>query len=514
MTIRLPFNLALLIAALAGALTVPTSTHHNWWPLQIVVLAILFAGISRAATVRRSVLIGWAFGFGWTVCGIYWMFISMHRFGDMSAVLSALAVIALSLFLALFTGIATASAAWFKQRWAPSSAIVLLLVLPSAWTLSEWMRGWALTGFPWLTTGYAHTSSPLAGFAPLLGVYGVSWAVALLAGAVALLPFKKQSAISLVLIILTLGVGYGLIMIDWTQANGQPISVRLLQGNVPQELKFDPRHIPPTLVLYRDMIRQAPADLIATPETAMPLFLHQLPKDYLTQMSQYAQQTNSHILLGLSVSDSYTVYANSVIGITPEPFNRMNGIPYQYRYDKHHLVPFGETIPFGFHWFVAMLNMPLGSFTPGTTAQAPFAIKDQWVLPNICYEDLFGEEIADQISNNYFDGKPPASILLNVSNIAWFGDSIALPQHLQISQMRALETGRPMLRSTNTGTTAVIDPKGRVVAKLAPYTRGTLSASVQGMQGVTPYILGGNWLIVSLTVLLLGIAYFLSRKKL
>jgi apolipoprotein N-acyltransferase len=184
-----------------------------------------------------------------------------------------------------------------------------------------------------------------------------------------------------------------------------------------------------------------------------------------------------------------------------------------YRYDKHHLVPFGEFIPLGFHWFVDMMHIPLGDQTAGPLLQAPFAVKDQWVLPNICYEDLFGEEIAAELAAGYRAGAPQATILLNLSNMAWFGEWLAIPQHLQISQMRALETARPALRATNTGATAVIDPKGKVIAELATGTRGVLTASVQGYTGLTPYILCGNALIVTLATLTLVAVGFFSRRS-
>lgn len=509
MNIRLSTTSQLFIAALAGTLNVLAFAPFGWWPLQIALLASLFSFISRTSSIKRSALIGWAYGFGWSACGVYWLFISMHRYGGMPAWMAALAVALLAMLLGAFPALAIAGAAWIRQRWSATSTVALLVIFPSLWTLAEWLRGWVFTGFPWTSTGYAHTASPLAGFAPIVGVYGLGWLAAMIAGCLALLPSKK---LPLGLAVSILATGFGLKTVDWTQVNGQPISVRLLQGNVPQEMKFENEHIVATLLMYYDMIRQAPADLIATPETAIPLLVNQLPPDYLPRLSQYTQESNSHLAIGIPVSDGRGQYANSVIGLAPHATTNADQ-RYQYRYDKHHLVPFGEFIPMGFRWFVDMMHIPLGDFMRASVLQAPFAVKDQWILPNICYEDLFGEEIAEQIAAGYFRSTPQASILLNVSNIAWFGDSIALPQHLQISQMRALETGRPMLRATNTGTTAVIDQKGRVLAQLPPYTRDVLTASVQGYKGVTPYILYGNTAIVGLSVLLLGTAWFLNRKN-
>jgi len=257
------------------------------------------------------------------------------------------------------------------------------------------------------------------------------------------------------------------------------------------------------------MISSAPADLIATPETAVPLLPEQLPPDYLARLIQFTQRSGSHLALGIPLADAPGEYANSMLGFSPDAASARH----PYRYDKHHLVPFGEFVPFGFRWFVDLMHIPLGDMHRGNPLQAPFAVKQQWVMPNICYEDLFGEEIAAQLRAADNNGRPQASILLNLSNIAWFGNSIALPQHLQISQMRALETGRPMLRATNTGTTAVIGPKGHVMAELQPFTRNILSASVQGYQGQTPYILFGNKLMLVLTLAALALAWLAGRRQ-
>jgi apolipoprotein N-acyltransferase len=493
-----------LIALTAGAVNVFSFAPFGIWPLQIATMSLVFWLVLHASSPRRAALTGWAYAFGWTAAGVHWLYISMHQYGGLPGWMAALAVALLAAVLALYAAIAMAGSVWLKRRWPLAPAAVLLLVLPSAWTLSEWLRGWVFTGFPWLISGYAHSIGPLAGFAPLTGVYGLAWLSALIAGAIVLVLSDRRS---IALPALILAAGFGLKSVEWTQVNGAPISVRLLQGNVPQEMKFAPEVITSTLSLYHDMIRAAPADLIATPETAIPLFARQLPPDYLGRLTGFAQETKSHVVLGIPLSDGPTDYANSVLGFAPAATAR------PYRYDKHHLVPFGEFIPLGARWFVNMMNIPLGDFTRGSVLQQPFAVKDQWVMPNICYEDLFGEEIAAQLAASYFSGMPQATLLLNVSNIAWFGDSIALPQHLQISQMRALETGRPMLRATNTGATAVINPKGEVTARLPPFERGVLTATVQGYKGLTPYSFYGNALAISMAFLALGMACLLGFRN-
>jgi apolipoprotein N-acyltransferase len=488
----------LLLALVAGAVTPLAFAPFQAWPLQIATLALLFWLVARQSSVRRAGVLGWLYGFGWFTAGVHWLYISMHDYGGMPSWMAALAVALLAMWLGLFAALAMGATTWVSARWKLTPAPTLLLVAPSLWALGEWARGWALTGFSWLAGGYAHTNGPLAGYAPLIGVYGIVLVAALIAGCVALLPQRKWPlALGALLVV----GGSALQRVEWTSPQGKPITVRLLQGNVPQDLKFAPEQLEATLALYHRMITSAPADLIATPETAIPLLSRQLPPDYLGLLGTFLQQSHSSLVLGIPVSGGPGNYANSVLGLSSARID--------YRYDKHHLVPFGEFIPWGFRWFVDMMNIPLGDFTPGTTIQAPFAVRGQLILPNICYEDLFGEEIAAQLAH----AARPATILLNVSNIAWFGDSIALPQHLQISQMRSLETGRPMLRATNTGATAIINPAGRVVAQLQPFERGVLQGSVQGYAGLTPYTRIGNYGVIIIAGLLLAGAWLLARRR-
>ncbi|MFA9216615.1 MAG: apolipoprotein N-acyltransferase [Sphingomonadaceae bacterium] len=496
----------MIITALAGALCVFAFAPFGWWPLEILGLATLFYQVLRSDGVKSAGLIGWAFGFGWTAAGTHWLYVSMHNFGGMPAPLAAAAVLLLAWAMGFYVALAMGGAIWLRKRWALPLPAANLLLLPAMWALFEWLRGWLFTGFPWLSSGYAHNHSPLGGYAALLGVYGLGWLAALCAGALLLL-FHPTRWRAMTLVGLILASGAGLSLIQWTQTAGQPITVRLLQGNVPQDEKFNGAHVLATLKQYQDAITAAPADLIATPETAVVMLPQQLPPDYLAGIGQFLTKTGSKLILGIPLADSETAYFNSVIGMGPA-----SGASF-YRYDKHHLVPFGEFIPPGFRWFVNLMAIPLGDITSGAPLQASFAVKQQRVLPNICYEDLFGEEIAAQL-HRPAAGQQPATILLNTSNLAWFGDTIAIPQHLQISQMRTLETGRPMLRATNTGATAIIDAHGSVVQQLAPNTRGVLAATVQGMAGNTPYIVWGNQLFLALATLALGAAWLIGYRRL
>jgi apolipoprotein N-acyltransferase len=494
----------MIITLLAGAMCVFAFAPFGWWPLEILGLATLFYQVLRSADVKSAGLIGWAFGFGWTAAGTHWLYVSMHDYGAMPAPVAVAAVLLLAWGMGFYVALAMGGAAWLRKRWALPLPAANLLVLPAMWALFEWVRAWLFTGFPWMSAGYAHNHSPLAGYAPLVGVYGLGWLAAVIAGALLLLLHRTRvKAAALVVAISAIGVG--LTYAQWTYPEGKPISVRLLQGNIPQSEKFDGARVLGTMKLYHDAITAAPADLIATPETAIVMLPQQLPPDYLPGIAQFLNQTNSNLILGIPLADSQSAYFNSVIGLTPRQASSY------YRYDKHHLVPFGEFIPLGFRWFVNLMSIPLGDQTSGADIQPAFPIKDQRVLPNICYEDLFGEEIAAQL-NHPAQGQKPATMLLNVSNLAWFGDTIAIPQHLQISQMRTLETGRPMLRATNTGATAIIDGHGKMVQQLPVNTFGTLAANVQGMAGSTPYILWGNKLFLLLAALALGGAWFWARR--
>ncbi len=493
-----PLATSLILAALAGGASLFTFEPFGWWPLQFLLLAYFFYQVGRSTSIGRAAWIGWAFGFGWCVAGMHWLYIAINRFGGVSAPLAAAAICLLGLYMGLFGAFAASAAAWLRKRWSLPLPAFFLAVLPVLWGVSEWMRGWVFTGFPWASSGYAHNAAPLGGYAPLIGVYGIGILVGVCAGCLTLLTQRRRLP-AIGLLVVVLGAGWGLRAIDWTSPSGQPISVRLLQGDIRQDEKFDTDHLMRILARYQTMITAAPADLIATPETAIPIWEQSLPPGYVGGLRDWAVNSGSALMLGIPLANSETDYANSVVGFSA------GGQPYSY--DKHHLVPFGEFVPYGFKWFTNLMQIPLGENRRGAAVQAPFAVKDQLVLPNICYEDVFGEEIAAQLRTGR-----PATMLLNVSNLAWYGESVAIPQHLQISQMRSLETGRPMLRSTNSGATAVIDAKGRIAAQLPFYGQGVLSAKVQGMAGMTPFIRFGSFAFLVLGALALFGAWLSGRE--
>lgn len=486
--LRLPFWFPLrpATALLLGVLHALGFLDDQAWVLQCVALAGLLALNGNSAqmlSARSAALNGFAFGLGWFLSGVSWVYVSLTVYGDMAVPVAALGTFLLCAWLAVFPAAASGLHVYLTQRWRLDLWRAALLLFPVLWMFSEWGRGTLLTGFPWLASGYAHTGAPLAGYAPLLGVYGVCLVAALVAALIALLGAPATAATPrarwgiLAALCAVLLAGTLLKQIEWSQPAGPPISVRLLQGNIPQDMKFSPGRFEDTLAVYEKLTTQKPADLIVLPETALPRFLASIPADYLARMADFSRTSNSAIALGVPIADpggaERVRYTNSLVAITPQ------GGALQ-RYDKSHLVPFGEFIPRGFAWFVAQMNMPLGSFAAGARDQAPLQLAGRPVAFNICYEDLFGAAIARQAAH--------AQLLVNVSNVAWFGDSLALPQHLQIARMRAIESARPMVRSTNTGTTAAIDARGRVLGALEPFTVGSLDLTVQGTTGNTPYV--------------------------
>lgn len=474
----------LLISLGAGALVVAGFAPFDFWPLPVLSLAVLFALLARTASMRAGFLIGLTWGLGFFIAGVSWVFVSLSVHGGMAAWLAALATFLFCTVLALFP----AAVGALQARWPVSPALRLLLLMPLAWGVTEWARGWLFTGFPWLVAGYSQVpNSPLAGYAPLVGVYGVSYLLALIAALLAWsvttrgrLTQRAWAAVAIV----ALGVG-GQAMrgVAWTTPDGAPTTVALLQGNIPQDLKWQPETARATLESYARMATASPAQLIVLPETALPLFESDLPDSYRAGLASIGRKNGGDVLTGLPTGSLAGAYYNSVISLGAAPSQR---------YHKVHLVPFGEYIPLKavWGWVIEVLHIPLSDFARGAIDQRPLAIGGQRVAANVCYEDAFGEEIIRQL--------PEASVLVNVSNLAWFGDSFALWQHAQMSQMRALETGRMMLRATNTGVTAIIDARGHVLASLPLFTAGSLAGEIQGYAGSTPYVRWGNAPVLAL----------------
>jgi apolipoprotein N-acyltransferase len=501
----------------------------GWW--QIASLALLVLALQHSSQVRTAAWRGWVFATTWLAGTFWWLFISMHTYGGLPAWLAVLAVLALAAALALYY----AAAAALLLRLGPGGRVTQALLFASLWTVAELARGRWFTGFPWGAGGYAQVDL-LGAWAPLVGVYGLGFIAALMAGALAygldavgqrdraqrtwqgarVRPFWLGAVVLVALVALGWSVWDRERARAWAQRDTAPageLRVWLLQGNVAQDEKFVagsgvaqalgwyPQQLQQALKAAEQGLLNAP-QLVVAPETALPLLPQQLPasfwKPLLEGLAQVGRRDPVHLLTGLPLGSYTEGYTNSALGLSPDTATQAMGIPGGwadeareastpvspagfYRYDKHHLVPFGEFIPPFFRWFTELMNIPLGDFNRGGLGQAPWVVAGQRLAPNICYEDLFGEELAV----GFLDPARAPTVLVNLSNIAWFGDSIAIDQHLQISRLRALELGRPMLRATNTGATAVIDHQGVVTQQLPRLTQGRLELVVQGREGST-----------------------------
>ena len=473
------------------------------WGLQLLVVGLL-AWRSAAVSPRRAALLGLVFGTAWQAAGTWWLFISMHRYGGLPAWMAVAAVLALSAFLASYVAAALAAFA----RWRSGQALADALLWAALWLLAELARALLFTGFPWVASGHAHVDGPLAALAPWLGVYGIGAVAAFLSAWLALAATRSLRGAALPLICAA-AVLLGLRLAGTAQFSAPTgtLSVTLLQGNVAQDEKFSIAHMPQALAWTSAQLLAAPSDLVVGPETVVPLLPEQLDPAYWQPLLAHFRAPGRAALIGIPLGNENVGYTNSVIGVSAATAGAHDGF---YRYDKHHLVPFGEFIPWGFRWFTEMMNIPLGDFNRGPVEAPSFSVKGERIAPNICYEDLFGEELAGRFA----DAALAPTIFANISNIGWFGDTIAIAQHRNISRLRSLEFQRPMLRATNTGATVVIDHLGHVTAALAPHTRGVLDAQVQGRSGLTPYArwasLAGLW---PLLLLALATVVALARRR-
>jgi len=518
-----PFLKHMIAAFIAGLSCVFGFAPFGLFPVPVLALAVLFALWQRADTPRIAARMSFAFGLGLFVAGISWIYVALHDYGDMPMLLALFATLLFAAFIALFPALAGYAQArlpalkgvWFKSpeqaRRAKPDAILsipthiaLCLLMPAVWVLAEWVRGTIFTGFPWLTLGYAHSDSPLAGYAPLLGVYGVSLVAAVSAGLLAWLydvgaghaRDKRHRGHGPLLPLTLIGIiwagGALLRTVAWTQPAGEPFSVALVQGNIAQDFKFNEDALVGTLETYRRFAMQSEARLTVLPETALPLLRHEVPQALVEQLRGRAKQNGGDILIGAFERDAGGYY-NSVFTL---------GMAEEQHYRKQHLVVFGEFIPLRplIGWFInGVLNIPMGDLARGGKQQTPLNVAGQRVAANICYEDVFGEEIIRAL--------PEATLLVNFTNDAWYGHSHAAAQHNQISQLRALESGRMMLRATNTGVTSIISADGKVLQQLPQHQEAVLNSMAQGYQGITPYVRWGNAAVMLLLIAMLAYAW-------
>ncbi len=483
------------VAFALGAMGVLAFAPYRVYPLIVALVAgLAHLGVS-AISWRQAFAIGYGFGLGYFLFGVSWVYISMHDFGGMPMPVAAFATLLFCAYLALFP--AAAGAMLGSQRF--PAAVRLTLLFPALWALGEYLRGWFFTGFPWLAVGYSQVpAGPLGHYAPILGIYGVSW-LTVLCGALLALWYstrRERSYKAPLALFALLAGGVAANQIHWTQPVGAPTTVSLLQGNIEQSMKWRPEAARDTLDTYLRMTLSAKSKLIILPETALPMFNVDVPQEYFRLLSEHAKSQGGDVLIGVPEYVSRDQYFNSVMSFGTAP---------RQVYRKYHLVPFGDYFPRWpvLTWIMDALQIPMSAFARGETHQRPIETGGQKVAINICYEDVFGEEIIRQL--------PAATMLANFTNDAWWGDSKASDQHMQISQMRARETGRYMLRATNTGVTAIIDERGGVRAASPQFVETTLNGSVQGFSGMTPFSHWGNAAFLVLAGILFAVALFKRR---
>jgi apolipoprotein N-acyltransferase len=482
------------VAAAAGALLACAFEPLGWWPLAVVCPAVLM-GLWQDATPRQAALAGFAFSAGTFAAGTYWLYISIHIFGQ-APIWLAVAIMAA---LVAIMGLYYASLGYAIARWLPERGPLRWLVgIPSAWLLLEWFRGWFLSGFSWLSLGYTQTDTWLAGFAPVVGVYGLTAWVLAAAGALVTLLFGDQRArwIAAAVLVLPWPIGAGLQRVQWTRERGTPVAVAIVQGAVSQDLKWLEENRDATLRRYRELnSRVLGTPLIVWPESAPPDLANNLTA-YLGSLWREAEARGSHIVLGVvRVSDDGNDYYNSVLALGEE-------VRF---YDKHHLVPFGEFFPvpdFVRSW-LRLASLPYSDFTRGGARQPPLPAAGLALALTICYEDAYGSSQLAALRS--------ADALVNVTNDAWFGRSTARHQHFQIARMRAIEAQRFMLRAANDGISAIIGPRGEVLATAPEYEPTVLRGSITPRQGLPPYARVGNWGIV--LAALAGLLLCMIRRR-
>ena len=463
------------IASLAGGALLPLAfAPFQFYPVAVVSLILLFLSW-QDVSAKQAALRGFLFGLGMFGVGVSWIYVAIHVFGQASVAVAGLMTFGFVAFLASYFALI----GWLLKRFGSLtfSKWDYIALLPLVWMGYELFKGWFLSGFPWLELGVSQIDGPLAGYVPIIGVVGVSWLVALTAGLLVCF-LQSRHWYYLLIVILVWVSGQHLRSADWTETVGEPIKVSLIQGNVPQEIKWNKEQLFKTLALYEARTAQNwDSDLIIWPENAITVFYHQAKELFFDPLAEQAKQNNTDILVGLPAVDIETkTYYNSMMLLSDEP---------QF-YHKQHLVPFGDYIPF--EWLrglIAFFNLPMSSFTPGEANQPLLEAAGFKIGVSICYEDVFSTEVMRTL--------PEAQLLVNATNNAWYGDSFAPHQHLQISRSRALEMGRPVLRATTNGISAVIDHKGQISQQTPQFEEAVLTVDVSARQGATPYVQWQRW---------------------
>ncbi|MDI9244901.1 apolipoprotein N-acyltransferase [Marinobacter sp. CHS3-4] len=476
----------------AGALQTLTFSPVNWWwlgPVSILLILLCCLPLEPQKLFKA----GWFTGLGLFGSGASWVYVSISEHGNTSIPLAVILTVIFVAGLALFHGIAF----WAWGKLAKHSAARRLILFPAVWIIGDWVRGWLLTGFPWLYLGTAHVDGPLASFAPLTGVHGLSFWVAASGCAVYAcwwlvqnLRYTSAGAVALAAL-LPWAIGPTMANSQWTTLATSPTTFASMQGNIPQQIKWDPDFLRDQIVTYLDLTEgHWNTDLILWPETAIPIPQDQAGKiiDHIGgELGESSTLITGIPWYGFSDRIEDFTFHNSIMAI-----GNGDGI-----YHKQRLVPFGEYVPLQ-QWLrglIGFFDLPMSSFSRGPSDQGPLTANGTRIMPFICYEVAYPDFVAFNARNT--------GLLLTISNDGWFGDSIGPLQHLQIARMRALETGRYMLRGTNNGVTAIIDEKGRITETIPQFEKAVLTGEVYAANGSTPYMEAGSWPVLTLAAILI-----------
>jgi len=493
----------------AGLSLVFAYAPFSQWYLALLIPAFTFHKIQKQAPKKAAKLIG-IFAFGWFASGISWVHVSIDQFGGLPLVVSLGLMLLLCIYLAIFPALA----AYLTARFSKNQQLNLWL-LPSFWLISEYLRGAVLTGFPWLSLGYSQIDSPLASFAPVIGEVGITALIVFINICLVKIvsAIKQQSYTSLsfpITLVFMLSIfSFIFSKITWVKPSGEITKVALVQGNIAQSIKWAPEQEWPTMLKYLDLTRvNYDADIIIWPESAIPA-MEPAVQDYLTTVNRSALLNDSAIITGvINYNFESKEYFNSLITLGKKQTEDDQGYFYNHsnRYSKNHLLPIGEFVPFQ-EWLrpiAPLFNLPQSSFSRGSYVQKNLIANDLHILPLLCFEIAFPHQLAANLTNK-------TDLILTVSNDAWFGNSHGPHQHMEIARMRALEFGRPLLRSTNNGITAIVNHKGGFIARIPQFEEKVLKAEVPLVIGETPY---SQWprLILLLMVLIPFILVKMIRR--
>lgn len=482
------------LALIAGILLPFAFAPFEFYPLAVLSPALLLITWLNCS-VKRAMWRGFLFGLGFFGVGASWIYVSIHEYGNTGIFLSSFITIIFVLILSLFP----TAQGYLLARFFPRNNISkLCLAFPCTWVLLEWVRSWFLTGFPWLILGTSQLNSPLRGLAPIVGQLGLSF-ILTLSGAlfiVAIKSHRRHWYKSIVLLILIWCGAFALTPIQWTHAQNKPVTVSLVQGNIPQELKWSPGYLKTTLDIYFKLsYGHWKSQLVIWPEAAIPLLL-QDAQGFVTSMGNIASDRHATFITGIPVLNGFTYYNSMLISENNQ----------QQLYYKRHLVPFGEYVPFSrlLRGMIGFFSIPMSDFSPGPAIQPDLKAAGMIIAPFICYEVAYESSSLAEL--------PRANLLITLSNDAWFDRSFASAQHLELGRFRALETGRYHLFVTNTGITAIINPQGIVQASIPVDQPGVLTGTIQSMYGATPIVILGLTPFIILFFCLLLIAWLLQIR--